>query len=359
MRKEKSTLLRILTYWWDNEERYKGAYTTENGVLKVLDTDYRFEPDYPFVLDGLLRSAWVDYELRRAGSNKQSALEELYGLQSEGGRKYFRPDTVEFVNTTVRPPDSEGVITTQFNNVVLAKSLDSNIAIWGAIGGGRSGPFSAACDLSFGSGASYSTLEVIDLSNGTQVLDCADNNIEPVAFAQYVYEVLKWLNGAKGDEHTFFTFESNGDQGKKFGQEMIRLGYGNIARKKYSGIADRHNLEYYGYRNRDKGQRIFSELERAVRDGECVIRSAKVLEEMKNFDRDPEKGLPVYPTSEDGHGDRLQGLAMAWMHGRERLTNTTVKEETTLNYYADIENVKTERYSWSSEIRRTGRRFGL
>jgi hypothetical protein len=358
MRKEQSTMLRVLTYWWNNEERYKGAYKTENGVLKVLDKDYRFEPDYPFVLDGLLRSAWVDYELRRAGSNKQSALEELYGLQAEGGRKFFRLDTVEFANTTVKAPMASGVITKQGNNIVLAKSLDANIDIWDQIGDGRSGPFAAACDLSFGSGASFSTLEIIDLSNGSQVLDCADNGIEPVPFAQYVYEILKWLNGHKGDEHTFFTFESNGDQGKKFGQEMIRLGYGNIARKRYSGVAERHNLEYYGYRNRDKGNRIFGELERAVRDGELTIRSNAILEEMKAFDRDPDKGLPEYPKSEIGHGDRLMALAMAWQLGRDRL-EAPLSSQSEHNVYSDIEGIQTKRTYWSTEISSISRRFRI
>lgn len=320
MRRQKSTMLSILSYWWDNYDRWQGAYTTEAGRLKIIDINYKYPPDYPFVLDGLLRSPWVDYELRRAGSNIQSALEELYGLQAEAGRKLFKADTINLVNTTVRPHYARGAVELKQGEPYFQTAADGDMKLWGDIGEGKGGPYSAACDIAFGSGASYSTLEIIDLTNGTQVLDYASNKIDPVSFAQYVVLTLRWLNGTKYDGHTYLTFENNGDQGRTFGLEVERMGYGNIMRRNYATRINKLDAPtYLGMRNKDGGMAIMLEMERAIRDGELLIRSGAIAKEISVFDKD-EEGKPCYPKGEEGHGDRVMGMAMAWFQGRERLT---------------------------------------
>lgn len=354
MRKDKNTMLRILCYWWNNEERWRGAYKSEAGRLVILDKHYDYPANYPFVLDGLVRSPWVDYELRRAGANIQSALEELYGLQAEAGRKLFRNDTIELVQTTVRACQWEGEVDLRNGDLVFVPEREGNVWTWGDIGQGKRGPFSAGCDVGFGSGASYSTLEVIDLSTGEQVLDFAENKLEVVSFAQYVYDILRWLNGSKGDGHTFLTFENNGDQGRTFGQEMQRLGYGNIMRRKYASRVPREDAAtYLGMRNKDGGLSILAELERAIRAGECMVRSLYVAEEIKLFDKDAETGKPLFPKGEKGHGDRLQGLAMAWFQGRERLT--LAPQERKQSIITELENVTHKQSNWSDAW--TTRRF--
>jgi hypothetical protein len=190
--------------------------------------------------------------------------------------------------------------------------------LWGDFGGGVGGPFAAGCDLSFGSGASYSALEILDLTNGTQVAELATNEQVPVVFAQTVFDTLNWLNGNKGDEHSFLTFESNGDQGKAFCQELIRLGYGNIQTKAYVSRRKGQGETYYGYRNTDGGLATLSELERAILAGECTIRSEHVREELHKFGKD-ERGRPSYPKGEIGNGDRAQAFALAWQLAKTRL----------------------------------------
>ena len=321
-RREKSTCLVCSMYWWNNSERYKGAYTTTpTGSLKVLDATYEYPKDYPFVLDGLLRSPWVDFELRRAGNDMQSALEELFGLQAESGRKLIRAATINVIETTIRQPSEKGFVEKKDDGYKFRTARDGVVWLFAALGDGQLGPFSAGCDLSFGKGASYSTLEIVDLSTGEQVLEFATNEQNPVEFAQTVFAILSWINGKKGNEHTYLSFENNGTQGSTFCKEIRRLGYGNIMRRQYAAkVSKREESQYYGMRNTDGGLSNLSEVERAVLDGELTIRSPRLCAELGEFNKD-EKGKPVYPDSAEGHGDLSQGMGIAWVQARERLVD--------------------------------------
>lgn len=348
MRVEKSTMLRVQAYWWNNPERWKGAYITENGRLKIIDTSYEFPPDYPFVLDGLLRSAWVDFELSRPGQNMQIALEELYGLQAESGRKLIRPATLDVILATVIPPWDCGEIDYSGKVTQFRKKPDGRIKLFADVGDGKGGPFSAGCDLGFGSGASDSTLEVIDLTTARQVLEFADNTIDPVSFAQLVDAILDWLCGLKGDGHCYLDFENNGQQGTSFGGELIRLGRGNIRERRYNRkVPHTDRVTYLGSHNKDGGLSIILELERAVMSGELMICSADVWEELRQFDKD-EEGQPVFRSAGGrGHGDKTQGLGLAWAYARDKIIGTPDAEQTREHAQDEIRRIVKCRKDWS------------
>jgi hypothetical protein len=331
MRREKSTLLRTEAYWWSNPERYSGAYRMDKGRVEYIDTNYRHPDNYPFGQPfpdlTVIRSPWVDAELRRAGaaSSLQLALEELYGLTVESGRKLFRDASCEIATETIRPPVTGEIVGGSAEP--RFRRGHGPIKTWGDVGDGKGGPFAAGCDLGEGMGATYSTLEVIDLRTGEQVLDFADNTLSPTQFALRVVQILRWLNGRKGDEHTYLTFEQNGRQGKAFGAELLRLGYGNVARTKYATKVPRGEEDtYLGMRNKDGGLSILLELDRAIMDGEVTIRSEALASELNEFQKDDE-GNPAFPRGGDGHGDRAQGFAMAWALARGRTDGKPVDTE--------------------------------
>ena len=345
MRRLSSTMLRVLSYWWANPERWKGAYRFENGRINFLDPDYQHTPDYPFVEDGLLRSPWVDFELSRAGSDMQTSLEELYGLQAESGRKFFRSSTVDIMDTSSDAPRRVGGIVKVKTGWEFQDGYKDrfdpgkgDIRVWGDVGEGRGGPFVAGCDLSFGAGASYSTLEVIDVVSGSQVLEFGSNLLNPDEFCEYVVRILGWLNGPNGDSHTLLNFENNGEQGNIFGRTLRRIGYGNVSRRNYSyNISRGKEQEYLGMKNKDGGMMIFVELERAVRAGELHIKSNRIGEEASNYDKD-EKGKPEYPRTLETHGDYIMGLALSWEEAKDRVGGgVRLPEEA--SPYAELMNI--------------------
>lgn len=359
MRKEKSTLLRCEMYWWNNPERWKGCYEWKKGKLEIYDKSYDFPKDYPFVTDGLIRSPWVDFELRRAGSDAQSALEELYGLQAESARKLLRAACIDIISTTVVAPYKTGDIVEGADGPIWVDDPNGPIHLYDEVGEGAKGPFSAGCDISFGRGASYSTLEVLELESGQQVLEFATNELNPVSFAQKVNLILRWLNGDRGDGHTYLTFENNGDQGNAFGQETVRLGYGNVMRRAYATVVPKgKEATYFGMRNRDGGLANLLEVERAVMAGECVVRSEYLRRELGAYDKD-EKGKPLWPSSEDGHGDRAQGFGMAWIQARDRLVEPaeTKVQDARAEIMGEVFNISTASWGESWSLNRNG--FGV
>lgn len=318
MRKEQTSLLRVEMYWWNNTERHKGAYTTDKGQVKIIDKEYQYPKDYPFVLDNMLRSPWIDFELSRPGYNAKSGLEEYYGLLAQDDRKLFQRKTRDIMSVQVQLWDRECELERVSEEPELYDCFEGRIKIFGEPNHEDAGPFVAGCDIAFGQGATYSTLEVIDSTNGNQVLEFAANDLVPVDFCQQVVAILRWLNGEQGDGHTYLDFENNGDQGTTFAKELIRLGYGNVARRNYAKTNLRQNEgTYLGSRNRDKGLSNLSEVERAIIAGECRIRSEYLRQELDAFIKD-DNGRPKYPSGEDGHGDRAQGFGVAWAACRER-----------------------------------------
>jgi hypothetical protein len=106
----------------------------------------------------------------------------------------------------------------------------------------------------------------------------------------------------------------------------MRLGYGNICKRRYSGKVRRDDEPtYLGMRNNDGGAAVLAELGRAVLDGEAAVRSADVHHEMTQCDKD-EEGKPVFPRAEKSHGDRVQGLALAWFAARHRVEPAKTEE---------------------------------
>jgi hypothetical protein len=359
MRVERNTMLRVLTYWWNNEERWKGCYcVTKAGVVEIIDKNYAFPPDYQFCHDtpGLLRSPWVDFELSRPGatSDMQAALEELYGLQAEFGRKLFRPAAIEIAAVTVRPPTVEGNLENVGGEWKFVVERGGPIRLWGSIaalvltGERKGGPYSAGCDLSEGLGATYSTLEVVDLKGGEQVLELAVDDKDPRDFAPYVVNILRWFCGRDGDEFCYLTFENNGRQGTVFGDELTELGYGNVMRTAYAGKvkrSDEPGSTYLGMRNGDGGLLILTELGKATLGGGCIVRSDDVRHEMSMFDKGEDE-KPNYPRSEKSHGDRTHGLALAWWQGRKRMEPVAAEQRTEMR--REIEHYRPQKRTWSS-----------
>jgi hypothetical protein len=180
-------------------------------------------------------------------------------------------------------------------------------------------------------------------------LDLAVDDKDPRDFAPYVVGILRWISGSLGDEFCYLTFENNGRQGTVFGDELTELGYGNIMRTQYAGKvkrADEPGSTYLGMRNGDGGLLILTELGKAALGGNCIVRSDDVRHEMSVFDKGEDE-KPNYPRSEKSHGDRTQGLALAWWQGRKRMEPIAVEQRAEMR--REIEQYRPQKQTWSSQ----------
>lgn len=317
-----TTMLRVFTYWWNNPERWRGAYRMNKGKVELIDKEYVHPPDYEFGkpdvpgLTDVMRSPWVDTELSRFSGDIQTAVEELYGITAEKTSKFFRSHIVQVVEATAMLPLREGIVTDGLDERQFIDEVDGPVKLWHHVGDGIAGPFGAGCDIGFGRSNSYSALEIVDLPTGKQILEFATNDQDIEQFAKSVVTILEWLVGDKGHGHCYLTYEANGPAGGTFGDQLIKNDYSNIQRsEKKDHWRSNRPQQYLGVANRDKGLRTLTELGRVVTTGDIIVSSPWVLYDMQQFDKDDD-GRPLFPNNADGHGDRAQALALAWDYGR-------------------------------------------
>lgn len=342
MRKEDSDMLRIRAYWWNNKDRSRGKYKMVRGRVIHLDPEYDWSqrPNYkfnhPYPQEDLIRSPWVDAELRRAGNKDiHSALVELYGILAMVNSRLFQEDALERMQPTVRSPYARGFIDYNLGEwkAFWEPNESGNTKIWKTVGAdGRlsaGGPYALGCDPAGGSGTQESNnaaMQVIDILTGEQVLEFADNKFDPVAFAQLAYTTAKWLAGDRGQGWVLVNFESNGSSGGSFKKELERLCWHNVMVRDQESAIFKKKTKLVGYHNADGGIGILLELQRAMRQDEISVRSEDVLDECRAY-AFAEDGYTLLfesvevargRTTGRSHGDRAMALAIAWQARQDR-----------------------------------------
>lgn len=340
MRREESVMLKVICDWRDNPEKKKGLYTAIGGRLKILDDKAIFPPDYPFVLDGKVRSPYYDEACTRLGSNPQSIARELDRDPQGTSSKVFSAGVLQKARESCREPYFRGNL--DFNshdlNPIWIPDEQGLFRIWrdmdpetGKLGYG--GPYAIGCDIGHGSGSSItsnSSIEVFDINSGEEVIQFYSHTIRPVDFAQLAFVVCKWLCWDHDLSWAYLNFETNGEPGGAFKSEIIRLGWANVYRQVTESKFYREKTEIIGQSNNDGGFNILSEIQRAIQAGECIIRSEKTVFEFGQYElgqKGARSGKCIHVGSRasgdaasqgTGHGDCAIAAGLAWSAKRDR-----------------------------------------
>jgi hypothetical protein len=372
MFEEESAMLKMNAFWWNNYERWQGAYKIENGIVTVIDKDYKFPPNYTFghpelLEDGMLRSPWVDAELAQPGKsrNPSKAIRDIYGMGGARTNSFFSNELIQAVKTTVCEPIKQGQLDVSKGKVQIAPTLKSNIRLWHPVDEVYRGPYVAFADLAYGVGAAHGVLQVLDCT-GEHVLEygCNDYGGLP-AFTYNCVLICRWLaaTGKQGDGAVLLDFEAAGNP-KEFVAEALRLNYGNLHVSSYkyeAGGNTRKNKKvlapgeindgYYGTSNRDAGRNNFSTLQNAILLIETRVKSQRVLDDMLVTGKDEEKnGQPKLPQGrKEGHGDYLYAFAGAWWRCRTVVSpENLIESDGNILYNGDRWDATPERQSWSA-----------
>lgn len=350
---EESTLLKMDAFWWNNLERWRGAYKIVNGVVEYVDKEYKHTKGYRFgepqiIDEGMIRSPWVDAELLQPGKNRSplKALRDIYGKEvCQRTNSFFDLNILKMVKASVRPPDVQGILDVTGGVVKIYPSNKSNVRLWhgvpsresGAYHVGDRGPYVIGCDLAHGVEGAYSTAECLD-AGGRHVLEYGVNNVPLTEFAHHVVLLARMLAGENGDGWVTIDFEANGPLAKPFCAELLRVEYGAIAKTERKGnvqIKPGDVPTYYGTINRDGGYANFCEIARAVPGMELVIHAEQILADMGICSKD-EDGRPKLPKmGKMGHGDFLQGLGVAWWRARTTISIESRVESTVVDARPD------------------------
>jgi hypothetical protein len=322
---------RLFLRWQDCPPMRAGLYTTdEGGKIKILDTDFSFPTNYPFVATptkpGSLRSPYFDEKsaglsaaaiarelncdlegATQGGFDRERvrALEKLYSQDPVcRGRLVF--DYEEFEPEWI--PDHAGPW------LMWVKPVLNDMAGRYSIPG--EDEFAMGVDVSAGFGASESVISVFSHTTGEQIAEYADSRIEPKELARLCKAAGKFFGDF--EQEAFLVPEVNGFVGTSFRDEIKRIGYWNIHRRKLK--QDERNekaSKKIGYYTPPEGPgAILQSLIELVGRGDILVRSKKVYDQLCQYVWKDGKIAHPGESGDDesearnSHGDRAVAAAL-------------------------------------------------
>lgn len=328
-----SAKVKITIDWKDDKEKAAGLYTSEQGELKILDKDYKFPDDYPFVLDGKTRSPYYDWECRRPLATSSSIAAELDRDFGGSTAKFFDPEVITWGFRQVCDPIWRANIVPDDGNFLpwFDAHEQGEFLFWrncpkneerGLYGPLKEGKFSVGADVAAGTGgmwSSCSAIEVIDMDTGEEVMQYRSIRIMPDVFARLVYAVGQYFNWA------IVAPEITGSVGGQFLDQFRELRYPRpyLRGKSRDSVVKGESLKI-GIDNKDRGETVLGELQQAMRAKLFKPRSRILVEECERYFRG-EDGKLTHPMVGRGtnrqvdhsHGDCAIAAASAWFAARE------------------------------------------
>jgi hypothetical protein len=371
----------FLMPWYKNPEKVDGLYKSPDlDQIEIVDIDYyrnicpeifsqltknqpfcysKFErrcltlpvdiqqrlADVKFVADGSnkYRSKWYDKEVDRRDPKDVAQNIDMNPIGS--GEQFFDMATLQRIRVeSIRPPDYQGEIlfeTTpnkgQLTKIRFVPNFGKNcFKWWGKLVNGRPNQihnYIVACDISMGTGASNSTMTVLNVNTYEKVGSFASPNLSPEDFAVYAVALCHWVGGATGK--AFLTWESNGGQGQLFDKRRRFLGFNFVYIERDERNRKQKSANKYGwFSNRNKKFDMLAGLRAALTEG---IKTKPLHKAIKIYDEDSLKEYEDYIFYENGsigpstslddssgavaaHGDRViaDGLAVLAMSSQRK-----------------------------------------
>ena len=322
-----SSWLNLILHWQDNPDQNEGLYTTENGKLKILKGEAK--PNYPYVLDGRVRSFWYDAECQRSGGNMIEISREL---DIDFGGSKGRPFSAAVVNkhkaTCCTPMHRGDLLLKDPADLHESEWGDQEagpITMWVPITNGRPprGSRVVGCDISAGTAgdlSSNSVAIIFDAITREQIAEVVRNDLPGAEFADYVAAVCYWF-GWDGT-NPYLIWEKNGGAGSLFTKRMMNIQYPNMYfqpskddDRLYAKTGDRP-----GYHNSNKYITI-SPLILAMTHGTVTLKSIHLVTECGEYvyvegassKIEHPKSRTGFDASAQGenHGDRAIAAAVA------------------------------------------------
>jgi len=355
--------------WWLNPEKKDGLYASPSeGKIELIDKEFYFN-EYPDVfkkfgtsfdiidydkcemedkpafkadgcleIDGEFRSPWHDKQEKR---RSRRDLSMNVWMNPEGATEMFFDS---FVNNKIRakfvtkPVLIGDLALTEVERKKISKasfvnSLSPKFRWWGKLKNidGELRPnqehnYIIGCDISFGTGASNSTAEIVDVNTGEMVGEYVTSTLSPENFADLVCALGEWVGGTNG--RAYLIWERNGGQGINFGRRIIANGYLNVYTKTDETSKTRKRLRKYGWDNTGGAngtkQDVLTRLQIALKAGleekpdRTFIRvfSEEVIDELDSYmfftsgDIDASELVEENSGARARHGDRVIGLAL-------------------------------------------------
>lgn len=289
-----SIWLKVVLDWEDNPSQNQGKYVSREGKLEVLDKSYEFPADYPFILDGIVRSPWFDNECARANHNMVEINREL--RRDHGGSKSrpFPEEILAPMRAFVREPNHRGKLTfersdpSDVESIEFVKGNQFPLKIWCDLDNeGLPPPNSYVVNADIGAGTGgaghNSAIEVFN-GLGEQVAEFACNKTAPPKLAKLAVALCYWFG--RGLPTPFLNWEKTGPLGTQFSREVERLMYPYVYYMKDPETKGAKRSAKAGWHT-SKTASTLEPLVNALTNEQLVIRSEDLLKECSEYEFGP------------------------------------------------------------------------
>jgi hypothetical protein len=367
----------LLTLHWERHpSKSAGLYTSEGGLLRIIDTEYRFPQDYFFILDDKLRSPWYDLQCKRAASMQEIA-QELDIDYAKSGWQFFDAGILQKLmkappEGTVVAPYLTGELdfTEENHKPDWCDREEGQLLLWCHLSATGMPPtdrqYVLGVDIATGIGgpqSSNSAISVVDKLTGEKVAEYTNNEIKPEELASYSVALCNFFQDNKG-QGAYLVWEANG-AGGQFGKTIIEIGYHNFFCRQNERQLVNRRTNIPGWWTQGKNKRLLlGEYGRALKQGYFINRSKQALEECGQYVHQPSgdivhmRGSTAAQAPEHGenHGDIVIADALAWRGVQDRPSKKQDTKEPTIipmGSYGHRQQVRGEReleakkeYSW-------------
>lgn len=312
-------------HWTRHPEKAAGLYTSKDGDLVVVDQDYQFAEGYDFLLDGKYRSPWYDRECGRRAHPMEIAQE--LDIDYLGSDFQFFDGVVldELEKFSVRLPyhvghlDYDPLTCMPLEFILEPKGkflLWVNLDAHGHPPRDRS--YVVGADISAGTGASNSSLAIVDKKTGEKVGEYTHARIRPEELAKVAVAICRWFKNPAGDG-AYLIWEANGPGGQ-FGNAVVETGYRNIYwRRNEKSLSKKMSDTPGWYSNKENKLNLLGKYRRALASGDFINRSKQSLREAREYVFLPDgrvahsrSATTIDPSgAKDNHGDRVIADAIA------------------------------------------------
>lgn len=320
---------KVSVHWSQHPDKAKGLYVSdkETQQLTIIDTDYKFPPDYKFVLDGKLRSPYYDRECRRHPVPALIAQELDIDYGGSGFPFFNSHDIDRHGSKWAYAPYQYGRIThdEQGDFHSYSPAEGGELALWiNLVANGKppaNQDYVIGCDIATGLGGDRSTnsvASVFGLNSKEKVAEFCVNTLPPYDFAHSVIALAQWFSGPS-NEPAYVAWEANGPGGM-FAKEFLKHRRNRIYYREKLDKATDKRTEMPGWWSDNKSKRLLlGDYSKAIQYDEIVNRSLPALEEMLHYIH-TESGAVIHDKSQatmdptaakENHGDRVIADALA------------------------------------------------
>lgn len=320
--------------WFLHPHKRPGLYSSERGVLHVIDKTYKFPVDFKFILDGKLRSPWYDRDEAERDNGQETAQEvdmdflgsapQFFSSQMLDRVKIrcaCRPRSYLPLKSFFFPPQSEEW--EAFWDRVRGASLH----LWCPLDYQKKAPrnrrYRIGVDVAAGSGASNSCVHIADATTGEQVGEFTSPYVLDVELAHIVKAICGIFQGDE-EQGPLVIWEDRGP-GKSFGTKLWELKHRHVYFRQNEDSLSNKQTDTPGWNPTPANKRqLLGRLRDALKDGVYAIRSEALVDEARYYVHLPNDTVAHTEEIDGGdptgarsnHGDRVIAAGLAWHASR-------------------------------------------